>query len=122
MLSLILSAGYLTVLTWTSTRSREACCVGMKKRVEYGSGGSGVTSRLHDLRPSFCTELGESGAADSVMLDMMGGVSPAMMRADSHIRGEARGSDFRAGKAAFRRIAVKCPPNRSATPESSVSH
>jgi len=41
---------------------------------------SGVTCRLHDLRHSFCTKLAESGAAESVMLDMMGHVSRALDR------------------------------------------
>jgi integrase len=51
---------------------------------------SGVNCRLHDLRHSFCTKLAESGAAESVMLDMMGHVSPAMLKRYSHIRSRAR--------------------------------
>jgi hypothetical protein len=78
---------------------------GALDRVEYGAGESGATCLLHHLRHSFCTKLAESGAANSVMLDMMGHVGPATLKHHSHIREEARGSDFRPGKAAFRRIA-----------------
>jgi integrase len=49
-----------------------------------------VTCRLHDLRHSFCTKLAEAGVPESTMLDMMGHVSPAMLRRYSHIRAQAR--------------------------------
>ena len=49
-----------------------------------------VKCRLHDLRHSFCTKLGEAGVPESAMLDMMGHVSPAMLRRYSHIRAKAR--------------------------------
>jgi integrase len=49
-----------------------------------------VMCRLHDLRHSFCTKLAEAGVAESVMLDMMGHVSPAMLKRYSHIRARAR--------------------------------
>ena len=51
---------------------------------------SGVACRLHDLRHSFCTKLGEAGTPESTMLDMMGHVSAAMLRRYSHIRAQAR--------------------------------
>jgi integrase len=51
---------------------------------------AGVMCRLHDLRHSFCTRLAESKAAESVMLDIMGHVSPAMLKRYSHIRSRAR--------------------------------
>lgn len=50
----------------------------------------GVSCRLHDLRHSFCTKLAEAGVPESTMLDMMGHVSPAMLRRYSHIRAKAR--------------------------------
>ncbi|MBK9166589.1 MAG: site-specific integrase [Bryobacterales bacterium] len=49
-----------------------------------------VTCRLHDLRHGFATKLGEAGIPEAVMLDMMGHVSPSMLRRYSHIRVEAR--------------------------------
>ena len=49
-----------------------------------------VDCRLHDLRHSFCTKLAEAGVPESTMLDMMGHVSPAMLRRYSHIRAKAR--------------------------------
>lgn len=49
-----------------------------------------VKCRLHDLRHSFCTKLGESGVPESTMLDLMGHVSAAMLRRYSHIRAHAR--------------------------------
>ncbi len=49
-----------------------------------------VQCRLHDLRHSFCTKLAEAGVPESTMLDMMGHVSPAMLRRYSHIRAKAR--------------------------------
>jgi integrase len=52
--------------------------------------GAGVTCRLHDLRHSFCTKLAEAGVPESTMLDMMGHVSPVMLRRYSHIRAKAR--------------------------------
>jgi hypothetical protein len=51
---------------------------------------AGVKCRLHDLRRSFCTKLAEAGAPDSTMLDMMGHISPVMLRRYSHIRAKAR--------------------------------
>lgn len=49
-----------------------------------------VSCRLHDLRHSFCTKLAEAGVPESTMLDMMGHVSPSMLRRYSHIRAQAR--------------------------------
>lgn len=49
-----------------------------------------VQCRLHDLRHSFCTKLAEAGVPESTMLDMMGHVSPSMLRRYSHIRAKAR--------------------------------
>ncbi len=49
-----------------------------------------VQCRLHDLRHSFCTKLAENGVPEATMLDMMGHVSPAMLRRYSHIRAKAR--------------------------------
>jgi site-specific recombinase XerD len=49
-----------------------------------------VKCRLHDLRHSFCTKLAEAGVPESTMLDMMGHVSPSMLRRYSHIRAQAR--------------------------------
>jgi len=49
-----------------------------------------VSCRLHDLRHSFCTKLAEAGVPESTMLDMMGHVSPSMLRRYSHIRAKAR--------------------------------
>jgi integrase len=49
-----------------------------------------VVCRLHDLRHSFCTKLAEAGVPESTMLDMMGHVSPTMLRRYSHIRAKAR--------------------------------
>ena len=49
-----------------------------------------VECRLHDLRHSFCTKLAEAGVPESTMLDMMGHVSPAMLRRYSHIRAKSR--------------------------------
>ena len=49
-----------------------------------------VTCRLHDLRHSFCTKLAEAGVPEATMLDMMGHVSPAMLRRYSHIRAKSR--------------------------------
>jgi len=51
---------------------------------------AGVECRLHDLRHSFCTKLAENGTPESTMLDMMGHVSPSMLRRYSHIRAKAR--------------------------------
>ena len=51
---------------------------------------AGVQCRLHDLRHSFCTKLGEAGVSESTMLDIMGHVSAAMLRRYSHIRTQAR--------------------------------
>jgi hypothetical protein len=53
---------------------------------------AGVDCRLHDLRHSFCTKLAEAGVGESVMLDLMGHMSAAMLRRYSHIRAEARRS------------------------------
>jgi integrase len=50
-------------------------------KVEFG---------LHDLRHSSCTKLAEAGVPESTMLDMMGHVSPTMLRRYSHIRAKAR--------------------------------
>jgi len=52
--------------------------------------GTGVKCRLHDLRHTFCTKLGEADTPESTMLDMMGHVSAAMLRRYSHIRAKAR--------------------------------
>jgi integrase len=49
-----------------------------------------VQCRLHDMRHSFCTKLGEAGVPESTMLDMMGHVSTSMLRRYSHIRAKAR--------------------------------
>ncbi len=49
-----------------------------------------VQCRLHDLRHSFCTKLGEAGVPESTMLDMMGHVSAAMLKRYSHIRAKSR--------------------------------
>ncbi|MCC6586230.1 MAG: site-specific integrase [Bryobacterales bacterium] len=49
-----------------------------------------VQCRLHDSRHSFCTKLAEAGVPESTMLDMMGHVSPSMLRRYSHIRAKAR--------------------------------
>ena len=49
-----------------------------------------VSCRLHDLRHSFCTKLGEAGVPERTMLDMMGHVSEAMLKRYSHIRAQAR--------------------------------
>lgn len=64
---------------------------------------AGVSCRLHDLRHSFCTSLAEIGTAESVMLDMMGHVSPSMLRRYSHIRAQARGDAMAAleGRVSF---------------------
>ena len=51
---------------------------------------AGVECRLHDMRHTFCTKLGEEGVPESTMLDMMGHVSVAMLRRYSHIRAKAR--------------------------------
>ena len=48
-----------------------------------------VDCRLHDLRHSFCTKLVRPGVPESTMLDIMGHVSPAMLRRYSHIRDKA---------------------------------
>jgi hypothetical protein len=37
-----------------------------------------------------CTKLAENGTPESTMLDMMGHISPAMLRRYSHIRAKAR--------------------------------
>jgi len=86
---------------------------------------AGVTCRLHDLRHSFCTKLAESGAAESVMLDMMGHVSPAMLKRYSHIRAKAREEAISAlERRQSAESYVKDSPkvNREARPESSVTH
>jgi integrase len=86
---------------------------------------SGVTCRLHDLRHSFCTKLAESGAAESVMLDMMGHVSPAMLKRYSHIRAKAREEAISAlEKRQSAESHVKDSPkvNRDERPESSVTN
>ena len=49
-----------------------------------------VQCRLHDLRHSFCTKLGEAGVPEQTMLDIMGHVSATMLRRYSHIRAQAR--------------------------------
>jgi site-specific recombinase XerD len=49
-----------------------------------------VSCRLHDVRHSFCTKMGEAGAPESTMLDIMGHVSAAMLKRYSHIRAQAR--------------------------------
>jgi integrase len=65
-----------------------------------------VKCRLHDLRHSFCTKLGEAGVPENTMLDMMGHVSPAMLRRYSHIRAEARRAAIAALEA---RVSVRVP-------------
>ncbi len=49
-----------------------------------------VDCRLHDLRHSFCTKMGEAGASERAMLDMMGHMSAAMLQRYSHFRAQAR--------------------------------
>lgn len=66
---------------------------------------AGVHCRLHDLRHSFCTKLGEAGIPESTMLDMMGHVSASMLKRYSHIRLEAR----RRAIEALERAAVDVP-------------
>jgi len=86
---------------------------------------AGVTCRLHDLRHSFCTKLAESGAADSVMLDMMGHVSPAMLKRYSNIRAKAREEAiFALEKRQSAESHVKDSPkvSRNARPELLVSN
>jgi hypothetical protein len=51
---------------------------------------AGVSCRLHDVRHSFCTKMGEAGVPESTMLDIMGHVSAAMLKRYSHIRAQAR--------------------------------
>jgi integrase len=51
---------------------------------------AGVRCRLHDLRHTLCTKLAEAGVAEAVMLDIMGHVSPVMLKRYSHIRKRAR--------------------------------
>jgi integrase len=61
-----------------------------KKAWESVRDAAGVTCRLHDLRHSFCTKLGEADVPESAMLDMMGHVSASMLRRYSHTRVQAR--------------------------------
>ena len=51
---------------------------------------AGVRCRLHDFRHLFCTKLAEAGVPESTMLDMMGHISPAMLKLYSHIRAKSR--------------------------------
>ena len=53
-------------------------------------------------RHSFCTKLAENGVPEATMLDMMGHVSAAMLRCDSHALVRARrGGDNRGWKPRF---------------------
>jgi integrase len=69
---------------------------------------AGVDCRLHDLRHTFCTELGEADTPESTMLDMMGHISPTMLRRYSHIRARARREAIRALE--LRKARVTVPP------------
>lgn len=68
----------------------------IKKSWESVRRAAGVKCRLHDMRHSFCTKLGEAGVPESVMLDMMGHVSRKMLQRYSHIRAQARREAIRA--------------------------
>jgi len=71
---------------------------------------AGVKCRLHDLRHSFCTKLGEAGISESVMLDLMGHVSGAMLRRYSHIRESAREEAIAKLEARLQNVHVKDSP------------
>lgn len=77
-----------------------------------------VNCRLHDLRHSFCTKLGEAGIPERTMLDMMGHMSVAMLRRYSHIRSQARRDaiDALEGKGVLSQI-----PNRVSKESTKVS-
>jgi integrase len=60
---------------------------------------AGVTGRTHDLRHTAITELAESGAPDQVIKDIVGHVTPQMLRHYSHVRTEAK-------RAALERLAA----------------
>ncbi|MCW5976838.1 MAG: site-specific integrase [Bryobacteraceae bacterium] len=62
----------------------------LKKAWHSARTAAGVDCRLHDLRHSFCTKLGEAGVPERTMLDIMGHVSAAMLKRYSHIRAKAR--------------------------------
>jgi integrase len=49
-----------------------------------------VSCRIHDLRHHFCSTLAESGIPEHVMVDLMGHLSPGMLRRYSHVRAAAR--------------------------------
>ena len=70
-----------------------------KRAWEGVSTRTGIDSRLHDLRHTFWTKLAEAGVAESVLLDMMGHVSGAMLRRYSPIRVQARRSAMAAVEA-----------------------
>jgi integrase len=77
-----------------------------KKGWESVRDEAGVTCRLHDLRHSFCTKLGEADVPESTMLDMMGHVSASMLRRYSHIRVQARKDAIAALEARARSVGV----------------
>jgi integrase len=76
--------------------------VSLKKAWDAVRKQAGVTCRLYDFgRHSFCTKLAEAGVPESVMLDLMGHVSRAMLRRYSHIRADSRREAIRAVEARF---------------------
>lgn len=77
-----------------------------KKAWESVRKAAGVMCRLHDLRHSFCTKLGEADVPESTMLDMMGHVSASMLRRYSHIRVQARKDAIAALEARSRSVGV----------------
>jgi integrase len=84
---------------------------------------AGVNCRLHDLRHTFCTKLAEAGVPETTMLDMMGHVSPSMLRRYSHIRAQARRNAIAAleGRVSFG-VPTKVPTiDDSAKTKSAVS-
>ena len=83
-----------------------------------------VQCRLHDLRHSFCTKLGEAGVPESTMLDMMGHVSPAMLKRYSHIRAKSRrqAMDAIEGRTLFGVPTVSPTVGDATPPKKSVTH
>jgi len=96
----------------------------LKKAWETVRGKAGVTCRLHDLRHSFCTKMGEADVPESVTLDMLGHVRPSMLRRSSHIRAQARRDAIAALEARAKSVRVlqevpKVNDREEETPKSS---
>jgi len=84
---------------------------------------AGVQCRLHDLRHTFCTKLGEAGVPEQTMLDMMGHASTTMLRRYSHIRAKARREAIDALEARHSGVPTKSPTVGGKSPKAkTITH